>query len=149
MSFFLSCGSHIDVLRELLGNKRLAVGPCTTRPISNEIQMLLVNYYADAYPDAHVLTSTTAETGPNINFIRSRAKIASHIVIDGRRISPSKSSSKAPNSIVQMELNGEMYVGQVIVIFTHHQRRVEKTLTFHRVRWFRRLTTLDTEIWDS
>ncbi len=56
MSFFLSCGSHIDVLRELLGNKRLAVGPCTTRPISNEIQMLLVNYYADAYPRCSCFT---------------------------------------------------------------------------------------------
>lgn len=130
------------------GDQRLSIGPCTTMSISNETQALLVEYYANAYPDARVLPLTTAETGPNINFINGRAKVASHIIVDGRRILPSKSSSKAANSIVQMELNGEMNVGQVTGIFTHCQRRVGKTLNFLRVLWFRRLTMLDTGIWD-
>lgn len=138
----------ITVIHSGAGNQRLSVGPCTTKALSNETQALLVGYYADTYPDARVLPLTTAETGSNINFINSRAKVASHIILDGRRILPSKSSSKAANSIVQMELNGEMYVGQVIDIFTHCQRRIGKTLKFLRVLWFRRLSILDTGIWD-
>ena len=109
---------------------------------------MLVNHYEDAYPDARVVSITTSETGRDLNFITGRAKFASHIVVDGRRILPSNSSSNAPNSIIQMEFNGELYVGQVTDIFTHHQRHVEKSLNFLRVLWFRRLTTLDTGIWD-
>ncbi len=60
---------------------------------------------------------------------------------------------KAPNSIIQMEFDGDLYVGQVTDIFSHRQKGLDagndRHLHFFRVRWFRPFTSLNTDIWDQ
>ncbi len=100
-----------------------------------------------AYPDDRVLPIMAVETGSNPNFINGGAKIASHIVLDGRCIARLKPPSRAPIPL-QIEHDEVMYVGQVTDLFTHttshSQPQINKALTFLRVLWFRRFTTLDT-----
>ncbi len=81
-----------------------------------------MKFYDGAYPNAGVVSRTTAETGDDLNFVNSSGKITSYAVVDGRRIAPSKSSMKAPNSIIQMEFDGDLFVGQVTDIFSHRQK---------------------------
>lgn len=128
--------------------KCFSLGPSTRHFLSVALQKELVQYYWEVHRDAVVCSRTTRTPGPEPNYIDSRATSHSHLVLDGRRILPSKSAAKAPNSIIQVELNRTHYVGQVISIFSHHQDRVNDTTVLLNVEWFRKLSDIDTSTWD-
>lgn len=113
-----------------------------------ELQRHVVRYYSETQPDALVCSRSTHIPGDDPNYLDSRATSHSHLILDGRRITPSKSVIKAPNSIIQIDLNGTRYVGQVIEIFSHKQDRVEGISILLYVKWFCRLSDVDTAAWD-
>lgn len=76
------------------------------------------------------------------------AKFHKFIILDGRRITPSTKADHAPDSIIQLEIDGELFVGQLTGIFSHTQRDVAGTGTFLRVQWFRPYPGIDTHAWD-
>ncbi|THH06302.1 hypothetical protein EW145_g4183 [Phellinidium pouzarii] len=110
-----------------LGIKRPSLGAHIMKTLSDDLQMSLLDYYNDVYPEADFHT---------------------YIIIDGRRITPSTSATKAPNSIIQTEFDGQVYAGQVISVLTHSQFRIAQSTTLLHVHWFRRLTEVDTSLWD-
>lgn len=111
------------------------------------MQLALVEYYSDAHPSANVRMPTMSSQQES-NSLVTRAKYHSYIIKDGRRITPCKSAEKAPNSIIQMELGGHIFVGQVLAIIQHHQFRIERPTILLYVRWFRRSDEVDTTEWD-
>lgn len=81
------------------------------------------------------------------NFLVSRARSHKYLVLDGRRILPSQSLTKANNSIIQADFDGIRYAGQIIKIFAHEQPEVPGRSTLVSVRWFKRVD-VDTTKWD-
>lgn len=110
-------------------------------------QTALLEYYRDAYPDASVCAPGDSRGG-NGNHLVLRAKFHSYLIKDGRRITPSNSPDKAPNSIIQMESDGKIFAGQVISIFQHYQFRIDWPSTLLHVRWFRQSLDVSTSEWD-
>lgn len=113
----------------------------------------MVKYYEETYPNSRVVSRTTAEIGDDLNFVNNLGKIASYAVVDGRRITASRSSMKAPNSIIQMEFDGDVFVGQVTDIFSHRQKGLDagrdESVHLFRIQWFRPYESINTDIWDQ
>ncbi|KII90042.1 hypothetical protein PLICRDRAFT_29188 [Plicaturopsis crispa FD-325 SS-3] len=109
---------------------------------------LLVAYYYGLDRDAHVIGRAETTNSATPNFVNGRAQFHDHVILDGRRIIPSSSLSKASASIVQADFGGTRYVGQVLEILTHQQAKIEGCSTLLRVRWFRRRGNTDTSAWD-
>lgn len=92
-------------------------------------------------------TRITPATAATTNRLAMKAKYHSFIYLDGRRIEPSTKADRAPNSIIQMELMGTLFVGQVIGVLSHTQGQIG-TGTFLQVHWFRSNPEIDTSAWD-
>ncbi|KAH9935850.1 hypothetical protein B0H21DRAFT_711539 [Amylocystis lapponica] len=73
-----------------------------------------------------------------------------HAMLDGRRIFPSRGAGKyAPDSIIQANFANMRYVGEIFQILTHVQPGTPGGPNhILYVRWFSRLTDVDTSIWD-
>ncbi|KAG2350555.1 hypothetical protein BDR05DRAFT_993937 [Suillus weaverae] len=99
------------------------------------------------YPDAGVLSRSASTHAPDANFLSSHAKVFSYIILNGRRIAPSSSSTTAANSIVQAEIAGRVYVGQVISIIRHSQKQVPYEVTLLEVRWLQPKEDLEMRDW--
>lgn len=108
------------------------------------MQESLVEYYRENYPQALVVSR-----GSDGNFLNAMAKFHSFITLDGRRIKPSLKAERAPNSIIQMQLGEELFVGQVTSVLSHRQDGIEGAITFLQVRWFRPYRAIDTSPWDQ
>lgn len=111
------------------------------------MQSALLEYYNDAYPEACVCAPGMSRV-ENGNHLVLRAKFHTYLIKDGRRITPSSSPDNAPNSIIQMELDGQIFVGQVISIMQHYQFRIDRPSMLLHVRWFRRSIEVSTAEWD-
>lgn len=116
--------------------------------LTREQQTALVEFYQNTYPDARIISRAAHSDDPNPNYVFGRAKFHKHIILDGRRITPSASLTHAPTSIVQMDLNNKRYVGQIFHVFTHKQPKIEKVVELLDVHWFCRLEEADTKHWD-
>ena len=112
-----------------------------------DLQDLLVEFYSEMYPQASVRASSNPS--PTANHFISVAKFFSYMIKDGQRITVSSSAKNAPNSIIQMEFGGQIFVGQVISIIQHRQIGIGHPIVFTQVHWFRRSDDVDTDIWDQ
>ncbi|KAL5489730.1 hypothetical protein ACEPAI_4562 [Sanghuangporus weigelae] len=131
----------------MLGFKRPSLGPGIIDFFDRALQKPLLNYYETVYPEAGVCAQTSRSRGGD--HLVTQAEFCSYLIKDGRRITPSKSASKAPNSIIQMEFGGEIFVGQVISIFRHYQPSIGRRIVFLHVCWFHRSRDVNTDIWDE
>ena len=136
-----------NVLLTWLGGKKFALGPGVSRRLDKDLETPLVDYYRETTPEASVVSSSS-ELTEHSNVLYPYAKFHSFIVIEGRRIVPSKSAQRAPNAIIQMELQSTLFVGQVLGILSHCQNLSSEPQTFLQVRWFRPLNDIDTKPWD-
>lgn len=131
----------------LQGQRRFQLGPSKPRRLTKELQSILLAYYSVIHPNSSV-SARWEELGDESNIMNPFARFHSHLVLDGRRIVPCAKASKAPNSIIQTEIDGLFCAGQVIDIITHNQNNVGVTCTFLHVKWFRHREDIDTSIWD-
>ncbi|KAL5485641.1 hypothetical protein ACEPAI_6682 [Sanghuangporus weigelae] len=115
----------------LLGHGTPSLGAGVVRTLQRELQNTLLEFYGEMYPQANICAPSD----------RSRT--------DGRRISASTSAKRASNSIIQMEFDDQIYVGQVISIIRHSQLRIGHPIIFVHVLWFRKSQDVDTNIWDE
>ena len=130
-------------------DQRFSVGPSVLKTLDNDQLKNLLEFYATTHPDAQVL-SRYADTHnfDAANFIHTRAKVHDHLILDGRKIVPSKSFKNSSSSIVQTKIDGTRYVGQVFSIITHKQTFVDKAETLLDISWFSPLIGMDTTLWD-
>jgi hypothetical protein len=129
---------------------RFSLGPYVMKTLDRKDLAHLVSFYRSTYPTAHVTDhSTITDDYRNTNFVSNKAKSHSHLILDGRRITPSNSLKSAPNSIIQVQLDGKRYVGQMFSILTHRQPGVNKDEILLDVRWFKRLENINTTHWDD
>ncbi|KAI5114857.1 hypothetical protein M0805_000189, partial [Coniferiporia weirii] len=127
--------------------KRFSLGPGIIKSLSIKTQAPLVEFYHETHPDAQVC-SRSSMLGPISNFLHKHANFHTFLVLNGWRITPSASTAKAPNSIVQIQFDNILYVGQVVAIILHSQSRIDNTSTVIHVHWFRRLQDVNTTAWD-
>ena len=140
--FHTNCGFQVGT--------RFSLGPHTMRTLTRKDLAHLVSFYRSTHPDAQVVDHSTAtDDYQNANFVTNKGKSHKHLILDGRRITPSDNLFSAPNAIVQVEFDGKRYVGQVFAVLTHKQRRVDKEETLMDVRWFKRLEDINTAHWDD
>ena len=130
----------------VLGFRQPSIGTSTIKSLDKELQDLLLEFYRDTYPEASVCSITSRSR--TCDHLVASARFFSHLIKDGRRIVPSMSAEKGPNSIIQMEFGRQIFVGQVVSIFKHFQIGVGHPIIFAQVHWFRRSEDVDTEIWD-
>lgn len=106
-------------------------------------QRALLKFYERRYPDWYVISrgSSDASAYRRPNFLHDTAVFYDHIMLDGRRIVPCLDTYNAPNSIIQACFRNNRrnvkYVGQVVSIFQHQQKRNGPLETLFFVRWFR------------
>lgn len=130
-----------------LGFQTPSLGRGIYDSLDKTLQKPLLDYYESVYPEADVCAPTNRSR--TADHLITDAEFHSYLIKDGRRITPSKSAAKAPNSIIQMEFGEQIFVGQVISIFRHYQPSVRRRITFLHVRWFRRSYDVDTTVWDE
>lgn len=130
----------------LLGEEDIPILARTTLPV--ELQDALVAYFSHTHPHAKI--SNSASLPPNAsNYLTTLAMIHPHTFIHGRRVVAKADPGRAPNSIVQTEIDGQTYAGQVTHIFTHKQDRLQRApVLYLYVRWFRRFAHEIADIWD-
>ncbi|KAF7359564.1 alcohol dehydrogenase [Mycena venus] len=139
---------EVETLSEDLGT-RFSMGLGTTKTLPNKLQTQLLQYYHATYPSVCIVDRAADTTGlVDPQFLNSSASFHQHVVLDGRRIKPSTSLDEAPDSLVQLDLDGTRYVGQVYNILTHNQAGLEDRHHLLDVRWFERHGDFDTSIWD-
>ncbi|KAL5476588.1 hypothetical protein ACEPAI_3268 [Sanghuangporus weigelae] len=131
----------------LLGFNRPSLGAGVIQSLEKELWDPLLEFYDDTFPDAAVCPPTNRSR--HGNHLVTKAKFFSYFIKDGRRVTPSKSAEKAPNSIIQVEFDGRIFVGQVISVIQHLQLRIGRPIVFTHVRWFRSSQDVDTTIWDQ
>ncbi|TDL17694.1 hypothetical protein BD410DRAFT_807179 [Rickenella mellea] len=120
--------------------KRFSLTSGSSQHLTAELQDQLLDYYCETHPDAQIIARTAPSTATT-HFLLSQVKFFKSVVLDGRRITASLlSSSRSPESLVQIDLQGHRYVGQ--------QPGINGIAELLNVRWFRRLTDIDTAAWD-
>ena len=125
------------------------MGPSVLKSLDQGQLKHLLDFYTTTHPDAQVLPRhANVEDFDAANFIYTHAKVHDHLVLDGRKIVPSKSFKNSASSIIQTEIDGTRYVGQVFSIITHKQGSVDKAETLLEVSWFSPLIGMDTTLWD-
>ncbi|KAH9928238.1 hypothetical protein B0H21DRAFT_712161 [Amylocystis lapponica] len=83
------------------------------------------------------------------HFLNTNIRKHNYVVLDGRRIRPSRGQgSHSPDSIIQANFADKRYVGEVFEILTHYQHGIGLQTHLLYVRWFSRLTDVDTSPWD-
>jgi hypothetical protein len=128
---------------------RFSLGTASIKTLSADHESSLVKHYNSKYPDLHILhRADDAPINSRPNFLNINARYHSYLILDGRRLIPSKSRSNAPNSLVQMDLSGTRYVGQVFDILSHTQVAAPSPQYLLDVRWFKRFQEADTSPWD-
>ncbi|KZP27743.1 hypothetical protein FIBSPDRAFT_886300 [Athelia psychrophila] len=81
------------------------------------------------------------------NFLVSHVRSYKHLILNGCHILPSKSLTRANNSIIQVDFDELHYVGQSIKIFAHEQPKVPGYNMLMSVCWFKRIV-VDMKNWD-
>ncbi|KAL5535628.1 hypothetical protein ACEPAF_3722 [Sanghuangporus sanghuang] len=138
---------EVDALYEEY-NKSISLSTASnTATLDDELQNSLLEYYQNSNPEAAIV-SRTARFIKGMNLLNIKAVFFSYLILQGRHIAPSAKASKAPNSIIQLEFNGELFVGQVINLFTHTQHNIRGPKIFLHVRWFKPRNDVNTEDWD-
>lgn len=117
----------------------IELGPLvTTRTVlSDRARPALLSYYNR---NGVRLYSTTDMNVPrNPIFFSSKARFHRHFILDGRRITPTQSSSKtsASSALIKAVVDGRMCAGEVLVTFQHHQQLDTDAIYYIEVRWMK------------
>ncbi|KAL5520523.1 hypothetical protein ACEPAG_9747 [Sanghuangporus baumii] len=131
----------------LLGHGIPSLGEGVTKTLDRELWKALLEFYDEMYPEAKVCSPM--DRSRSGNHLITIAKCFSYLIKDGRRISSSTSAKKAPNSVIQIEFQGQIYIGQVVSIIRHTQLRIGHSILFVHVKWFWASQEVDTTIWDQ
>ena len=136
-----------------IASDRFSLGSGDSQNLSTSLHRILVAFYELRYPHANVVawTARLPDKISSPNFLRNTAFFHKHLILDGRKITPSSSAFNAPNSIIQARYSSKKYVGQVQYILTHTQPGCGTNQPLLHVRWFEPLTQdiLDDSIWQS
>ncbi|KAF7293363.1 alcohol dehydrogenase [Mycena kentingensis (nom. inval.)] len=125
-----------------------SLGPSANAQLDESVQVDLLEFYASSYPDPPIVARSAFEPPPNAQFLVGHARTHNYFIRDGRRINTSKTlGRKADSSIIQIDIAGTRYVGEVLRILTHHQTGVSKPQYLLDVRWLRRDTRSDMSAW--
>jgi hypothetical protein len=125
------------------------MGLGTSKTLPDKLQRQLLRYYNSTCPTVCIVDCAAITVGlRNHQFLNSSATFHNSVILDGRRIQPSISLEKAPNVLVQLDLDGTRYVGPVFNIITHLQVSLEDAHQFLDVRWLDQLADFDTSTWD-
>lgn len=144
----MNCTNHILILA--IVGQRFSLGSYTTDTLDAELQSNMLNFYANSFPDARVLSRGARNISvQSANFLNSRAKFHKYLVLDGRRLIPSRSLTYAPSAIIQADFNNTRYLGQIFDIITHHQTGTNGPTILINVHWLIRLEAAETELWDA
>ena len=130
---------------------RFSLGPGAIQHLERHMQQHLLNFYRKDSQSIKICSRTSSALPTNAAYLSGSATFHSHIILDGRRIAPCPHKEKASNAIVQVDLNGTRYVGQVIAIITHTQSKIPiPTRTLLHVDWFVRCADeeIATTLWD-
>ncbi|KAG2133009.1 hypothetical protein DEU56DRAFT_914034 [Suillus clintonianus] len=98
---------------------RFSLGASAFTTLSRQQQDQLIKFYESSYPNAKVVSRAASTNANDPNFLNSRARTFTHIVVDGHHILPSSSLNNASSSLVQADIGGRCYVGQVMSIISH------------------------------
>ena len=133
-----------------LATVRFSLGPSVTTTLRTEHEQSLIFYYNHTYPNIQVLHRASHELPSHSqpNFLTIKVQYHDYIILDGRRISASKSHTKAKESFVQMDIGSTHCVGQIFGILTHKQAGCAAPEHLLDVRWFERLRDVDTTPWE-
>lgn len=146
-----------DGLIFILAHETCRFGGGKYKKMDDKMQERLLEYYDMCYPESRIIARTTPSRylprDREYHFLENSATFFKFIILRGRRITPSFSTTSAKNSIIQCCFPNGKFVGQVIGILQHQQRGIHGRSKFFHVRWFRRLDTnaigLDTSIWND
>ncbi len=128
------------------------MGPAIRVELSRAQQSGLIDYYLTKFPALDLVDRASAiHASTSTNFFYNQALVHDHVVINGRKITPSHFNGVAPNSIVQIIVGGVWHVGEVLTIITHRQpRNLQSTLEERvlHVRLFVATQDVETTMWD-
>ena len=114
-------------------------------------QAELIAFYKVHRPDLHLIPRTYPNPPEGATFISSSVTFHDHVILHGRRITTSSFNGAAGNSIIQYQLNGQRFVGEIASILTHIQPpKNGQPLNEHLlvVKWLVHDPTYDTSPWD-
>ena len=106
-------------------------------------QEVSLKFYQRRYPDWCVISRGSSDVGAyrRPNFLHDLAVFFNYMTIDRRRLVPCLDTYNAPNSIIQACFRNNQrdvkFVGQVVSIFQHQQKRNGPVETLLFVRWLR------------
>ncbi|KAF7290474.1 alcohol dehydrogenase [Mycena kentingensis (nom. inval.)] len=125
-----------------------SLGPWANQPLDQAIQNDLLEFYAASIPSPPVVARNSAAHPANAVFLYNQARIHDFFIRDGRRINTSKTlGQKANSSLIQIDLAGTRYVGEILRIMTHNQPGVAQSQHLLDVRWLRRDVEFDMSPW--
>ncbi|KAH9911971.1 hypothetical protein B0H21DRAFT_714183, partial [Amylocystis lapponica] len=128
---------------------RFSLDGGTQEVLERTLQLELRQFYEHKYPMIPIVDITCPSPPPAAHFLHTTIRKHNHVVLDGRRIRPSRGQGTyAPDSIIQANFAGTRYVGEVFQVLTHFQPGVGRETHLLHVQWFRRLTGIDTSPWD-
>ncbi|KAJ7714112.1 hypothetical protein DFH07DRAFT_1016608 [Mycena maculata] len=139
---------EIEELSSELGTS-FSMGISVSKELPTPLQHDILEYYNTTYPTLHIVDrAADVDHTTNPIFLHGTARVHTHFILDGRRITSSTSLDDASSSLVQLDADGTRYVGQVFNILTHHQQGLERPQCLLYVRWMRRLTDCDMSAWE-
>ncbi|KAJ7753057.1 hypothetical protein DFH07DRAFT_774194 [Mycena maculata] len=139
---------EIEELSSELGTS-FSMGISVSKELPTPLQHDILEYYNTTYPTLHIVDrAADVDHTTNPIFLHGTARVHTHFILDGRRITSSTSLDDASSSLVQLDADGTRYVGQVFNILTHHQQGLERPQCLLDVRWMRRLTDCDMSAWE-
>ncbi len=128
------------------------MSPGVRTSLARHEQAELMEYYEARYPGICLVDrAVPGDADISTNFLHSQAMLHEYVILSGRKLTASRFNGTAHNSIIQIVLNDQWYVGEVSALITHRQPRyLQRTLEEHllRVRWFDHTDVVDTSAWD-
>lgn len=132
---------------DLLVDARFSLGASAFTTLSRQQQDQLMKFYESSYPNAKVVSRAASTNAIDPNFLNSHARTFMHIVVDGHRILPSSSLNNASSSLIQADIGGRCYIGQVMSIISHVQRHISREITLLEIRWLKEKLDVDMRDW--
>ncbi|KAH9917859.1 hypothetical protein B0H21DRAFT_827671 [Amylocystis lapponica] len=131
-------------------SSRFSLDAGALHSLARERQHDLLVFYTCKYPLAPIVDITASTRPPNAHFLNVNIHVHNYVVLDGWCIFPSRGAGKyAPDSIIQANFANMRYVGEIFQILTYVQPGTPGGPNhILYVRWFSRLTDVDTSIWD-
>jgi hypothetical protein len=145
---------YISLTRCFLDGQNRVLGKGTSRRLDARQLRYLTRYYEEAFPEASkgiAIRTQECAAYSEQRPLDAYATYHAYIILGGRRIVPSTSEDRAPDSIVQIVFNNRLYVGQATAILSHTLAVVNsgRPQVLLEIRWFREDSEFDSRAWDA